>query len=209
MNLEKLFEEIYTASNSPQTEEFLESPLDTGSNPPLLLEQIFEQIFKETHLQEAVSISNGVITIVETEEDKLKDDRTLKDFYFNYAIQKIKNNEWNSVQVKNTPNLNILIVPKGIKKWYNSTTDRRQIICIQALPFMLQNMINIKSEQNDETKGKRKVEIVLKGECPNINITVNNQKGNYAAHITIIKRFKQDHHFYSFYLGGLNLKKIS
>ena len=86
MNLEKLFEEIYMASNSPQTEEYLESPFDTESKLPLLL----EQIFRETHSHEAVSISNGIITIVETEEDKFKDDRTLKDFYRNYAMQKIK-----------------------------------------------------------------------------------------------------------------------
>jgi hypothetical protein len=56
-------------------------------------------------------------------------------------------------------------------------------------------------------KREKNIELILKGECPNINIAIDNQKGIYTAHLTIIKRFSEDHGFYSFYLGGLNLQK--
>jgi hypothetical protein len=64
--------------------------------------------------------------------------------------------------VESEPSLKIQIVPKGIKKWYNIMSDRRQILCIQALPYLIKKMINIKPEQNDKSKGKNKLNIYLR-----------------------------------------------
>jgi len=170
--------------------------------------QLFEWVLREANLRENVTLDDQEnIVILETEEDKQKNDVDLKNFYREYAFQQIKNKNWDFVTVENNSSLKIQIVKSGIKEWYNKTTDRRQILCIQALPLMIQKMINIKTEKNDPSKRKRNVEFFLKGECPNISITVDNQEGKYTAHLTIIRRYSEEHRFYCLYLGGLELTK--
>ena len=122
----ELFESVIKAivAKSENDVDLLSEPYDEFNTigTPLIENVLFEYILREANSEEAVSILEGKIVIIETDLDKQKDDKTLKDFYRKDAIQKIKDKIWNFVSVENNPELIIQIVPRGIREWYHDTS---------------------------------------------------------------------------------------
>jgi hypothetical protein len=156
MNLEKLFEYIYSSCNEDDYDIYLESPLDTENKPPMLLEDIYFECNVKP-LKETVTIESGRIYIFQTEEEKDQNINEIWNYYSEYAkTQATNNRKWRNIRVENTdPPLIIDIYPKKIKEVFSHTAKdekfRSKIICIQALPILIKNMSNIILE--NETKG--------------------------------------------------------
>ena len=146
--MSELFEAVYLDCSTDigledEHKDLLAKPLENN---------LFEQVYRETKLREMVTVESGRIYISQTEEDKSKNINELWKYYENYAIQQIKTNKkWQSVTVENTESLlNVEIHPAGVQEILSHTPKqerfRAKILCLQAIPHMIQKMHHITLE---------------------------------------------------------------
>jgi len=171
---------------------------------------LFESVLRESHLKEMVNVESGRIYISEIEETKeITDIKTLKEYYKKYALKRLRSRRWKKIIVENTdPPLEIEITGSCIDHWYgDSHGKRKEIIAIQGLPYYIQKMKRITPELNRDPK-KKDTEYLYKGECPNVMIKdgANTSYSTHTIKLTLIKRFKENHRSYSFYVNNLRVE---
>jgi hypothetical protein len=154
--------------------------------------------------KDVTSDTQGKIIIRETEKDKQKDNIQLKKSLYKIVVMKIRNKKWTFAIVNSCdPPLKVQIKRSGIDHWYHDSHDRNQILCIKALPLMIQNLVSVNKTKNDDPN-KQGVNFFYKGICN--GVIINEEE--FTITLEIEEEIKKDPKFYCLYVNGISLKKI-